>query len=224
MKINHLAAILIGIAGVALQQAKADTITLGVPNPALSGYNEGPYATANITVAGNGLSATVTFTSVVNSEYVYFMGDGGSVALNVNGSFSLSNLAASNSFSGVGFHPPAPVNAGPGNDDGFGQFTLRLNTGAGYVTSATMISFTVTNTSGTAWTGVTGGLNPFLLANHKGYFAASHIFVGLLTNLRQGAQCTGYAGNGTVPDGGATAVLLGMALAAMGVVRRYLTS
>jgi hypothetical protein len=223
MKIKYLAAILIGIAGVALQQAKADTFTLGMGNPAISWY-KAPYATANITVAGNGLSATVTFTSVVNSKYVYFMGDGGSVALNVNGSFSLSNLAASNSFSGVGFHPPAPVNAGAGNEDGFGQFTLRLNTGTGYATSATTISFTVTNTSGTAWTGVTSGLNPFLFANNKGYFVASHIFVGLLTNLRQGAQCTGFAANGTVPDGGATVMLLGVALGALGLVRRYLTS
>ena len=220
-KLKYLAAILLGIAGLALQQSKADTITLGVGNSAMSGFPP-PYATANITVAGNGLSATVTFTSVVNSTYANFMGDGGSVALNVNGSFSLSNLAASNSFSG--FHPPAPVNAGAGNDDGFGSFTLRLNTGSGYATSATTISFTVTNTSGTAWTGVTSGLNPFLLANNKGYFAASHIFVGLLTNLRQGAQTTGFAGNGTVPDGGATVMLLGMALGALGVVRRYLTS
>jgi len=163
-KRKYLAAILLGIAGLALQQAKADTITLGVGNSAMSGF-PAPYATANITVAGNGLSATVTFTSVVNSTYVNFMGDGGSVALNVNGSFSLSNLAASNSFSG--FHPPAPVNAGAGNDDGFGQFTLRLNTGSGYATSATTISFTVTNTSGRTWTGVTSDLNPFLLANNK---------------------------------------------------------
>jgi hypothetical protein len=225
-KIKCIAAVLIGIAGLSLQQAKADKISIGAPNSALVGYPS-PYANASITLAGDGLSATVSFTSVNTGTYIYFMGDGGSVALNVNGSFTVSGLSASNSF--AGFNPPAPVNGGAGNEDGFGSFNLTLNTGDGYFTSATTVNFTVLNTSGTAWTGVTSGLNAMLTENNRGFIAAAHIFVGgNPPDAHAQALATGFAGNGDtgtpVPDGGATVMLLGAALGVLGMARRFLRS
>jgi hypothetical protein len=229
-KIKYLAAVLIGIAGLAFQQAKADTtanISIGTPNSAISGFPS-PYATANITLAADGLSATVSFTSLQNATNTYLMGDGGSAALNVNGSFSLSGLSASNIY--AGFNANTPVSGGAGNEDGFGSFNLTINMGQGWPDSASTISFTVTNTSGTAWTGITtGGNNVMLAVNNKGFIVAAHIFVGgnppVATDQ---ALATGFAGNGgtgtPVPDGGATVMLLGAALGALGMARRYLFS
>jgi VPDSG-CTERM motif len=227
-KIKCLAAVLIGIAGLALQQAKADTvasISLGAPNSAIAGFPS-PYATVDITMAANGLSATVTFTALQNATNTYLMGDGGSAALNVNGSFSLSLLSASNPY--AGFTVGTPVSGGAGNEDGFGSMSLTINMPDGWPSSAKTISFTVTNT-GTAWTGITTGSNKMLLANNKGFIAAAHIFVGgNPPDANAQALSTGFAGNGntsnTVPDGGATVMLLGMALGALGMVRRYLIS
>ena len=225
-KIKYLAAVLIGIAGLALQQAKADNvanISLGAPNSAIAGYPS-PYATVNITLAANGLSANVTFTSLQNATNTYLMGDGGSAALSVNGSFSVSGLSASNSF--AGFNANTPVFGGAGNEDGFGSFNLSVNMGQGYPDSATTISFTVTNTSGTAWTGITtGGNNKMLTANNKGFIVAAHIFVGgNPPDANVPALATGFAGNGNtgtpVPDGGATVCLLGIALAGIELLRR----
>ena len=229
-KLKYLAAVLIGIAGLALQQTKAETvanISLGAPNSAIAGFPS-PYATANITLAANGLSATVIFTSAQNATNTYLMGDGGSAALNVNGSFSVSGLSASNSF--AGFNANTPVFGGAGNEDGFGSFNLSVNMGQGYPDSATTISFTVTNTSGTAWTGITtGGNNKMLTANNKGFIVAAHIFVGgNPPDAGVPALATGFAGNGDtgtpVPDGGTTVMLLGAALGALGMARRFIKS
>ena len=56
--------------------------------------------------------------------------------------------------------------------------------------------------------------------------AAAHIFVTKLpVKSINGALATGFAANGgQVPDGGTTVMLLGVALGALGVVRRYLSS
>ena len=229
-KIKLIAAALVAITGLGFQQAKADTvagISLGAPNSAIAGYPS-PYANANIVLAAGGFSATVTFHSVQNATNTYLMGDGGSAALNVNGSFSLSLLSAANIY--AGFTPGTPVNGGAGNEDGFGNFNLTVNMGQGWPDSASTISFTVTNTSGIAWTGITtGGNNKMLTANNKGFIAAAHIFVGgNPPDANAQALATGYAGNGDtgtpVPDGGTTVMLLGMALGTLGMVRRFIRS
>jgi VPDSG-CTERM motif len=66
-----------------------------------------------------------------------------------------------------------------------------------------------------------------LLANVQGALAAAHIFVAqLIDGQLVNVNVTGFAANGgaQVPDGGMTVMLLGMALGALGVVRRYLIS
>jgi hypothetical protein len=79
---------------------------------------------------------------------------------------------------------------------------------------ASIISFVLTNTSGT-WLGAAN----VLALNTQKWKVAAHIQIA--TGL------TGFAAGpsgGSVPDGGTTVMLLGAALGALGVVRRYLTS
>ena len=75
--------------------------------------------------------------------------------------------------------------------------------------AVTTISFDVVN-GGTPWASAAD----VLAFNSKGFDAAAHIFIN-------GGAVTGFAGEpsgggGHVPDGGATAVLLGLGLAGLG--------
>ena len=113
-------------------------------------------------------------------------------------------------------------NGTSGNEDGFGSFNQRINSFDGFAHSSDTLSFTLNNTSGT-W----ASANSVLTGNSSGYLAAGHIFVTTFSPFREnGASVTGFAtGNGdSVPDGGATVMLLGTALGALGMARRYLKS
>jgi hypothetical protein len=217
-KIKYIAAGLVAIAGLGLQQAKADTFSfnLSVGNPAISGY-PGPYASVNVNRT-NSTHATITFTSLTAAGNIYLMGDGSSVALNVNAtSWTVTNVTGSNS--GTGFTPGAYSNGGSGNVDGFGVFNQTINSFDGFTHSSSTIRFTLTNTSGT-WANVAA----VLAANSGGSLAAAHIFVTVSpANAGNGALCTGFAANGSqVPDGGTTVMLLGLALGTLGLARRYI--
>jgi VPDSG-CTERM motif len=218
-KIKYIAAVLIAIAGFGLQQADAFTSRLNVGNPDISGFT-GPYGTVTITLV-NSTTATVTFTSNTVAGNIYLFGDGGSVAVNVNATtFSVSNITGSNA--GTGFSPGPFTFAGAGVEDGFGSFNLTINSFDGFTHSSDTISFTVTNTSGT-W----GSAADVLIANASGFDAAAHIFVtSSPANAANGATTTGFAGESGagVPDGGTTVMLLGAALGALGMARRFLMS
>src|SRR4051794_9393021 len=81
--------------------ARADTLTvlLGTPNSDIAGY-AGPYAKVVVDLTSS-TTASVTFTSLSSGGNIYLMGDGGSVGLNVNGSFTSSTPIGSNA--GTGF-------------------------------------------------------------------------------------------------------------------------
>lgn len=99
-----------------------------------------------------------------------------------------------------------------------GSGPLAINGFGGYNHSSSTISFTLTNTSG-SWSSA----GQVLKANAKGYFAAAHIFVTAYpADAKKGALVTGFAANGRVPDSGATVMLLGAALGALGIARRFL--
>jgi len=222
-KLKYIAAVLIGIAGLGLQQAKAVVIdsvsyTLSTGNTGINGYT-GPYATATVDLNSDG-TATITFTSLTNSGNIYLMGDGGSAAVNVNATtFTVGTITGTNS--GTGF-TPGPYSTSSGNSDGFGSFNLSIDSFDGFTSSADTISFTLTNTSGT-WSSA----SQVLIANASGALVAAHIFVTASpADASAGALATGYAANGgaTVPDGGTTVMLLGAALGALGMARRYLKS
>src|SRR5271165_6161575 len=109
----------------------------------------GPYATVTVDWI-NSTTANITFASSGS----YYMGDGGSAALNVNGSFSLSNFVDTCG-SGCGWDGSQLIYPGGTGIDGSSAGTFNLlinNTGGnldGYkVGLVQTISFTLTDTSG----------------------------------------------------------------------------
>jgi hypothetical protein len=223
-KIKYIAAVLIAIAGVGLQQAKADTISfnLTVGNAAIAG-NPGPYATVTVNRTDT-THATITFTSLTNGSNIYLFGDGSSVAVNVNAtSWTICDFTASNT--GTGFTPGPLSDNGSKNVDGFGTLNQTVVSFDGFTHSSDNISFTLTNTSGgPGWLTASS----VLVANDHGAMAAAHIFVTTSpANSANGASVTGFAANGgsvSIPDGGTTVMLLGAALGALGMARRFLMS
>jgi VPDSG-CTERM motif len=217
-KIKYIAAVLIAIAGFGLQQASAFTSDLNKSNFGFTG----PYGTVTITLVGQ--TATVTFTSNTVGGNIYLFGDGSSAALNVNAtSFTVGTITGTNA--GTGFTPgPYVAQIGSQQVDGFGLFNLTINSFDGFTHAADTITFTVTNTSLTPW--VTA--NDVIKFNAAGFDAAAHIFVtSSPANASNSAIITGFAGEGpqsNVPDGGTTVMLLGAALGALGMARRFIMS
>src|SRR4051812_7896569 len=125
MKLRKLLIAPIGAVALCVSTlAAADTVfTLNLGNSAVTGA--GPYATADVHWV-NTTTATVTFDSLSNGGYLYLMGDGGSVGVNVNASsWSFDNVVASNSI--AGFTTSTIVDGGAGNEDGFGSFNQTFN-------------------------------------------------------------------------------------------------
>ena len=137
-KIKYMAALLIAVACVGLQQAKADLVTyyLSQGNPAISGYT-GSYATATVNRTDS-THATITFTSLTTGGNIYLMGDGASVAVNVNAaSWTLGTIKGSNS--DTGFTPGPYSNGGSANVDGFGVLNQTINSFNGFMHSSSSI-------------------------------------------------------------------------------------
>ncbi len=211
-----VAPVLAGVAGIVLSVSPAFAdlmLTIGTPNAALSAYT-GPYATADIHLVDS-THATVTFTSLTNGGNIYLMGDGGSVALNVNGAFSVASVTGTNSISGF---TPGPYTQASGSEDGFGKFNLQEDSDDGFTNTATTITVSLTAISGNSWASESN----VLTANANGSLAAVHAFVcaepGCSTT--SGALTTGYAADGgtSVSEPG-TLMLLGSGLVGFG----YLT-
>jgi hypothetical protein len=178
--------------------AHALSFNLSVPNAAMLPYPP-DYATVNITVI-DGTHADVTFTALSN----YRFGGAQAIDLNVVGSFTVS--APSNMTSPT---------IGSGHADGFGLFSLTIDNFDGWGKSFTTTSFSLLGV-GTSWTD-----GSILTANSNGTFAAAHIFVPNANN--DGAVATGFVGNGgshSAPDGGTTAVLLGVGLLGLSFLAR----
>jgi protein with PEP-CTERM/exosortase system signal len=197
-KLKYIAAVVIALAGFGLQQAKADFVsTLNVGNSDLSGFPS-PYGTVTVSLSGN--TATITFTAASN----YSFGGVNAVDINVNGAFTTGTITDN----GAGTF----TFGGSGQVDGFGIFDLTINGSDGFPDSATVISFTITG----SWSSASQVLD----FNSGGFDAAAHIFVP----QPGGTAATGFAGEnaGGVPDGGATVMLLGAALSALGMARRFL--
>ena len=205
-KRKFLAILLLTMVVFGLQQAKADFISrLNVGNPDISGF-PAPYGTVTISLNGAGTEATVTFTALDS----YLFGAKNAVDLNVNGPFTLGTITDN----GAGTFTRDLI--GGSQVDGFGDFNLRISATDGFPDAASVVSFTLTGNWTSADTVLTfnsGGGNP------GGPFdAAAHIFAGGATGV------TGFAGEGPggVPDGGTTAMFMGLGLTTLGLVRRFL--
>jgi hypothetical protein len=221
-KIKYIVPVLIAIACFGLQQAKATIVySLSAGNPAISGY-PAPYGSASVTLVGN--TATITFTAANTAAFQYLFGDGGSVAVNVNGAFTLvgGNAGITGThLPGFGFQAGEGYsNGGASNQDGFGSFNLNINSSDGYTRASNSITFSLT--------GVWANEASVLIANGSGAFVAAHIFVTAFpADPNASALATGFAANGgavQTPDGGTTVMLLGVALGALGMARRFLMS
>jgi protein with PEP-CTERM/exosortase system signal len=207
-KLKYLAAILIGIAGLGLQQAKADDIILtgnSVLNVANVGGVSGPFGTVAIVLDVTTQVATFTFQS--NTAAGYFFIDGSAAGVNVSTTFDNFTLITDSDFKGTS----------SGNVDGFGTFSLLIdNKDASGNTLVPTISFSIHNT-GTTWNSVSD-----VLAFNPTYDAVAHVNFGPLGN-----GVTGFvaeSGGVNVPDGGTTVMLLGIGLSVLGMARRFLRS
>jgi hypothetical protein len=206
-KLKYLAAVLIAIAGFGLQQASATFISdLTMSN------GQGPGFYGSVTVNLDVLTQTATIQFDANTAGGFFFIDGGAAAVNLTGNSATAAFfseAPTNQFKDFTFDK---------NNDGFGKFTVRLNN-QDAANQVSQIIFTVTNTSGTPWTAD----DNVLAFNSQGFDASAHY---IDNNI--GAPNTFFAGEGqgtiTVPDGGTAVMLLGVALGALGMARRYLKS
>ena len=218
-KLKYIAAVLIAIAGLGLQQANAFTSDLNAGNSAISGFT-GPYGTVTITLLTS-TTATVTFTSNTVAGNIYLFGGAQAVDLNVNATtFTVGAVTGTNA--GTGFTPGPLTAGGSQNVDGLGTFNLSIDSFDGFTHSADTVSFTLTDTSGT-WASAAN----VITNNSSGFDAAAHIFVTTSpANASNSALATGFAAEsaGGVPDGGTTVMLLGVALGALGMARRFLMS
>ena len=220
-KIKYIAAVLIAIAGMGLQQADAFTSLLNNGNPAISGF-QGPYGTVTITLVNN-TTATVTFTSNTVAGNIYLFGAAQAIDLNVNATtFTVGPVTGTNA--GTGFTPgPLTAHIGSQNVDGLGTFNLTIDSFDGFTHTSDTVTFTLTDVSGT-WASAAN----VITNNSSGFDAAAHIFVTTSpANASNSALATGFAGEGpqtNVPDGGTTVMLLGAALGALGMARRFIMS
>jgi VPDSG-CTERM exosortase interaction domain len=202
-KLKYIAPILIAVACLGLQHAKADTITYTLATSNSPGtLGTGPFGTALVDRTSS-TTATITFTAAANYLFV----DGGSVGVNVN-----STNWSIGSFTSNG----EPVSSdGAGNEDGFGSFNQKVSM-KDSSNGASIISFVLTNISGT-W----ASAGNVLTGNSQNFLIAAHI------QIQDGSGNTGFAagpsgGTPGVPDGGTTVMLLGAALGALGMARRFL--
>ena len=206
---------LIALAGFTTMAGATLSFDLGLGNPAIAGF-PGPYATVQVNRT-DATHATITFTSQAHGPYFYLMGDGGSVAVNVNAaSWTLGPITGTNSY--AGFTPGPYSNGGAGNEDGFGSFNQTVNDFDGYTHSADKVVLTLTNNSGT-WASDAD----VLTGNANGYRAAVHTFVTLNPPaIGNGAIATGFATEGGTPQTPepTSMLLLGLGLAGFGAARR----
>ena len=205
-KLKYIAIALIAIAGLGFQQAKADTYNFDLTNgnSAISGF-PGPYANVNVNLNGAGTQATITFTAYSG----FLIGGAQAADVNVSGSWTIGSFSWTGGNANTAFS-----NGGPNNADGFGSFNQTTDNFDGFTSAVSVVSFILTNTGG-SWANAMS----VLTANASNWLAAAHIFV-----IADQTVVTGFAAGpgGSVPDGGTTVMLLGAALGALGMARRFL--
>ncbi len=187
--------------------ADSQTYYITVPNTAISG-DTGPYGSVQVDLT-SATTATITFNALTNGGYIYLIGGNSAFDLNVNASsFSKSTPPVFTNLTGFS---PSFDSYGSGNVSSFGTFNLVGKLSGGFTSTATSVSFVLTNNSG-IWTSASN----VLINNSSGYALGMHAFPcqspGCTTST--GAAATGYAAGSLIvpaPEPG-TWLLLGTAL------------
>src|SRR5689334_14737450 len=190
MKIRHLLTATAALALAAWVAPASATFNFSLTGSNLGAGFPGPYADVAVT-ATSGTTASITFTSRTSGGYQYLFGDGGSVAANINGTFTLGAITGTVL---AGFGPTTYASGGAGNENGFGSFNQTINSSGGFTSASTSITFLLSGHTGTAWTDTT-----VLTGNSIGNIAAAHVFACLVGSppstctTTQGAALTGFA-------------------------------
>lgn len=192
------------LVALAAQHVSANTVyTLGIGNTSLSPTYPAPYGTVTVSLTDS-THATVTFVGGSGGGFTYQFGGAQALDVNVNAStFSIGSF--------TGMSSPSSSSQ---NVSSFGTFNAAVDNFDGFSHSGTPMSFILTDTGGT-W----ADSAHVLTANSSGYIVAAHIFV---VDANGGNPATGFAANGStpsVPDGGSTVALLGLAMLGLGSVR-----
>lgn len=174
----------------------ATVFSLNLGNAAISGF-PAPYGSVSVDLV-NATTADVTFTSGAVGIYKYFFIDGSSAAVNVNATDWDFSLLTENGPGTIG-------DGGSGNVDGHGVFNQRFDQSDGFADASTVISFRLTDLTGT-WATSDDVLKP----NASGHSVGAHIAVCNTTLNPEcstdeeftGSIVTGFATNGplAVPE------------------------
>ena len=210
-KIKYIAAVLIGIAGLGLQQAKADTFNFTSDHCTVACGPQSSFGTVTLTQVGANVNVVV---SLLNGNQFVKTGAGGNMYfLFDNTGITLANIT---SISGApagttAFMGPIMANGTGSWGWGIGCASCAVGGGAAFPGP---ITFTVTNTTLAA-----------MEVGHSVSGFGTELFVADILSGTTGA--TGDVDVNTpahVPDGGATVMLLGTALGALGMARRFIMS
>jgi hypothetical protein len=209
-KFSFVAPLVAGLLAIAGESANAGTLyTLDTQSSTAWTSTTPPsgsgYATIDVTVDSTGTVATIVATALdaANGDH-YLFTDGGSVDLNVNGSFTGSVTGytqAAGSPPGGWSAPSFSYDTSAGNAvDGFGKLNFQISNGTSFPSALQTMTITLTKTSGT-W--LSDGSN-VLVDDSKGASVAAHLGVTTTSGyLAFQAGGTGFVSGGPgVDDGG----------------------
>lgn len=221
-KISSILALIVGLLLIPMAASaslSSYTYTLSAPNSTISNYT-GPYATVKVDLdTATPTIATIKAEGLTNGGYIYLLGDGGSLDLNVNVNSAMYNISNISATYLTGFSNGNYYSNGSNNISEFGNFNASLKNNGGFMEAAQTLTLTLTNTSGGTW----ANASDVLAKNDKNFLAAAHIYVwdGTYDHGKPNdAKATGFVAT-PIP---AAAWLLGSGLLGLVGIRRKKTA